>query len=103
MFCRVLGHDVPGDSEAVKGIKITVGPPFFNKVNVPIAIFLMFLTESDRCSHGASVDKQLEAEFPLAGHHCFGCGSSTVFPRRASLLCMVVSSDVDLRRDHDRP
>src|SRR5256884_2194341 len=31
-------------SEAVKGVKITVGPPFFNKVNVPIAIFLIFLT-----------------------------------------------------------
>src|SRR2546429_1900749 len=31
-------------SEAVKGVKIPVGPPFFNRVNVPIAIFLMFLT-----------------------------------------------------------
>src|SRR5216117_444063 len=31
-------------SEAVKGVKITVSAPFFNKVNVPIAIFLMFLT-----------------------------------------------------------
>src|SRR5436853_4629289 len=31
-------------SEAVTGSKITVGPPFFNKVNVPIAVFLMLLT-----------------------------------------------------------
>jgi cytochrome c-type biogenesis protein CcmF len=31
-------------SEAVQGVKITVGAPFFNKVNVPIAIFLLFLT-----------------------------------------------------------
>src|SRR2546429_7394411 len=31
-------------SEAVKGVKIPVGPPFFNKVDVPIAIFLLFLT-----------------------------------------------------------
>src|SRR2546422_8954731 len=31
-------------SEWIKGVKIAVGPPFFNKVNVPIAIFLMFLT-----------------------------------------------------------
>jgi cytochrome c-type biogenesis protein CcmF len=34
----------PVISEAVKGVKITVSAPFFNKVNVPIAIFLMFLT-----------------------------------------------------------
>jgi cytochrome c-type biogenesis protein CcmF len=26
------------------GMKITVGPPFFNRVNIPIAIFLLFLT-----------------------------------------------------------
>jgi cytochrome c-type biogenesis protein CcmF len=38
------GTMFPVISEAVKGVKITVGPPFFNKVNVPIAIFLMFLT-----------------------------------------------------------
>src|SRR4029078_3744796 len=31
-------------SEALTGRKITVSAPFFNKVNVPIAIFLMFLT-----------------------------------------------------------
>ena len=31
-------------SEAVEGSKISVGPPFFNKVNIPIALFLLFLT-----------------------------------------------------------
>jgi cytochrome c-type biogenesis protein CcmF len=31
-------------SEAVRGTKISVGPPFFNKVNIPIAMFLLFLT-----------------------------------------------------------
>src|SRR5437867_11496608 len=34
----------PTISVVVTGSKITVGPPFFNKVNVPIAIFLIFLT-----------------------------------------------------------
>jgi cytochrome c-type biogenesis protein CcmF len=28
----------------VQGHKVTVGPPFFNKVNVPIGLFLIFLT-----------------------------------------------------------
>ena len=31
-------------SEAVSGSKISVGPPFFNKVNIPIGLFLLFLT-----------------------------------------------------------
>src|SRR5208283_1675095 len=31
-------------SEWVTGSKVTVGPPFFNRVNVPIGLFLIFLT-----------------------------------------------------------
>jgi cytochrome c-type biogenesis protein CcmF len=31
-------------SEAVRGIKITVGPPFFNKVNAPLGLALLFMT-----------------------------------------------------------
>ena len=31
-------------SEAVTNNKISVGPPFFNKVNLPIGLFLLFLT-----------------------------------------------------------
>ncbi len=31
-------------SEAVKGVKITVGPPFFNKVNVPLGLALILVT-----------------------------------------------------------
>jgi len=43
-FAVFWGTMFPVISEAVKGVKITVSAPFFNKVNVPIAIFLMFLT-----------------------------------------------------------
>jgi cytochrome c-type biogenesis protein CcmF len=31
-------------SEAVRGSKMSVGPPFFNRVNIPIGLFLLFLT-----------------------------------------------------------
>jgi cytochrome c-type biogenesis protein CcmF len=31
-------------SEAIQGSRISVGPPFFNKVNIPIGLFLLFLT-----------------------------------------------------------
>src|SRR5262245_48918727 len=43
-FAVFWGTMFPVISEAVTGRKITVSAPFFNKVNVPIAIFLMFLT-----------------------------------------------------------
>ena len=43
-FAVFWGTMFPVISEAVQGVKITVSAPFFNKVNVPIAIFLMFLT-----------------------------------------------------------
>jgi len=43
-FAVLWGTLFPVLSEAVTGAKISVGPPFFNKVNVPIALFLLFLT-----------------------------------------------------------
>jgi len=43
-FAVFWGTMFPVISEAETGRKITVSAPFFNKVNVPIAIFLMFLT-----------------------------------------------------------
>jgi cytochrome c-type biogenesis protein CcmF len=43
-FAVLWGTLFPVISEAVTGEKISVGPPFFNKVNVPIALFLLFLT-----------------------------------------------------------
>ncbi len=38
------GTMFPVLSEAVTGVKITVGPPFFNRVNVPIFLALLVLT-----------------------------------------------------------
>jgi len=43
-FAVFWGTMFPVLSEFVTGTKVTVSAPFFNKVNVPIAIFLMFLT-----------------------------------------------------------
>ena len=42
-FATLWGTIFPVLSEAVRGIKITVGPPFFNRVNAPLAIGLLFL------------------------------------------------------------
>ncbi|HMV25902.1 MAG TPA: heme lyase CcmF/NrfE family subunit [bacterium] len=43
-FAVLWGTVFPIISEAVTGEKIVVGAPFFNKVNIPIALFLLFLT-----------------------------------------------------------
>jgi cytochrome c-type biogenesis protein CcmF len=43
-FAVFWGTMFPVISEAVRGVKITVGPPFFNKVNAPLGLVLLFLT-----------------------------------------------------------
>ena len=42
-FAVFLGTIFPVISEAVRGVKITVGPPFFNAVVTPISLALLFL------------------------------------------------------------
>ncbi|HZO82772.1 MAG TPA: heme lyase CcmF/NrfE family subunit [Candidatus Binataceae bacterium] len=42
-FAVFWGTVFPVLSEAVRGVKITVGPPFFDKVNAPLALALVFL------------------------------------------------------------
>ncbi len=43
-FSVLWGTLFPILSEAVRGAKITVGPPFFNRVNVPLGLLLLALT-----------------------------------------------------------
>ncbi len=43
-FAVLWGTMFPVLSEWIKGTKITVGPPFFNKINVPIGLLLLLLT-----------------------------------------------------------
>src|SRR4029077_16204214 len=42
-FSVFWGTVFPVISEWVRGVKITVGPPFFNRVNAPLGIALLFL------------------------------------------------------------
>jgi cytochrome c-type biogenesis protein CcmF len=42
-FAVFWGTIFPVLSEAVRGVKITVGPPFFDRVNKPLALGLLFL------------------------------------------------------------
>jgi cytochrome c-type biogenesis protein CcmF len=42
-FATFWGTVFPVLSEWVRGVKITVGPPFFNQVNAPLGVVLLFL------------------------------------------------------------
>jgi cytochrome c-type biogenesis protein CcmF len=43
-FSVLWGTLFPIISEAVRGVKLTVGPPFFERVNIPLGLLLLFLT-----------------------------------------------------------
>ncbi len=43
-FSVLWGTLFPILSEAIKGTKVTVGPPFFNQVNIPLGVSLLLLT-----------------------------------------------------------
>ncbi len=43
-FTILWGTLFPKISEWVQGTKVTVGPPFFNRVNIPVALLLLLLT-----------------------------------------------------------
>src|SRR5439155_3927513 len=43
-FTVLWGTLFPVLSEWVQGHKVTVGPPFFNKVTIPVALLLLLLT-----------------------------------------------------------
>ena len=43
-FTVLWGTVFPRISELIQGNKVTVGPPFFNKVNIPVALLLLLLT-----------------------------------------------------------
>ena len=43
-FAVFWGTVYPVFSEALQGEKITIGPPFFNRIYVPLGLFILFLT-----------------------------------------------------------
>lgn len=94
-FAVLWGTLFPILSEWVVGSKVSVGAPFFNKVNVPIALFLLFLTGVGPLLawRKTSLDA-LKRNFawPLAG----GLGAGVVafifgFRQFYALVCLILS------------
>jgi cytochrome c-type biogenesis protein CcmF len=99
-FAVLWGTLFPVLSEWVSGSKISVGPPFFNKVNIPIALFLLLLTGVGPLLawRKTSLDAlQRNFAWPLlggvaAGVIAFAFGFRDVY----SLICLILSVFVTL-------
>ena len=94
-FAVLWGTLFPVISEWVQGTKISVGPPFFNKVNIPIGLFLLFLTGVGPLLawRRTSVDS-LKRNFgwPLAGGLAVGAIAWPLgFKDFYALLCLILS------------
>ena len=97
-FSVFWGTIFPVISEAVQGQKITVGAPFFNQVNVPIGLALLFLTGicpliAWRRATGKNLVRNLlvPALIALAGGIClFILGIRKVYPMISFVLSIFV-------------
>ena len=99
-FAVLWGTLFPVLSEWVVGSKISVGPPFFNQVNVPIALFLLLLTGVGPLLawRRTSLDA-LERNFtwPLVGGLIAGIIAFVLgFRNFYALICLILSVFVTL-------
>ena len=98
-FSVLWGTLFPVITEAVQGVKISVGAPFFNKVNIPIGLVLLFLTGVGplfawRKTSVASLRKnfQMPALVALAvGAVLFALGVRQFYPQVSLILCVFVT------------
>jgi len=99
-FAVLWGTLFPVISEWVEGTKISVGPPFFNKVTIPIALFLLFLTGVGPLLawRNTSFDS-LKRNFawPMAGGLAAGIAALAFgFRQFYPLVCLILSVFVTL-------
>ena len=101
-FSVLWGTLFPILSELVRGTKITVGPPFFNKVNIPLGLLLLALTGIGpliawRKASAANLKRQFIG--PVAGAGAvllilLGTGMRSFYPMVALTLAGFVAATV---------
>lgn len=103
-FAVLWGTLFPVISEAVTGEKISVDAPFFNKVNIPIGLFLIFLTGVGplvawRRSSIDSLQKNFLWPLVVMGGvmaGCFGGGIRSAYALMSFGLCAFVTATVGI-------
>ena len=98
-FSVLWGTLFPVISEAVQGVKISVGAPFFNKVNIPIGLALLLLTGVGplfawRKTSLSSLNKNflVPGIISLAvGGALFALGVRGFYPQVSFILCAFVT------------
>ena len=98
-FAILWGTLFPVLSEAATGSKISVGPPFFNKVEVPIALFLLLLTGvGPLLAWRKTSTDALKRNFLwpvvaglVAGIIAFALGWRDIYPLMCLILCVFVA------------
>jgi cytochrome c-type biogenesis protein CcmF len=101
-FSVLWGTLFPIISEAVRGTKITVGPPFFNSVNVPLGLLLLLLTGIGpliawRRASVANLRRQFTlpvAAAVLAGLALFVVGVRGLAPLLSYIFCALVLATI---------
>ncbi len=101
-FAIFWGTIFPVISEWVRGVKITVGPPFFNQVNAPLGLFLLFLTGvGPIIAWRRATPRNLQRSFsiPLAagfggGLLLFACGMRQIAALVSFSLCCFVAGTI---------
>lgn len=99
MAATLWGTIFPVLSEWVTGTQITVGAPYFNKVNIPIGLFLLFLTGiGPLFAWRKSSTYSLKRNFfyPFASSMIFGAflyafGVTSILPLVSFFLCFFVA------------
>ncbi len=98
-FSVLWGTLFPVITEAVQGVKISVGAPFFNKVNIPIGLVLLFLTGVGplfawRKTSVASLQKNFQMPGIIAlavGGVLYALGVRQFYPQVSLILCVFVT------------
>ena len=101
-FAVLWGTVFPVISEAIQGEKISVGAPFFNKINIPVGLFLLFLTGVGpllawRKTSPRSLKKNFlwpMAVAMVAAAILFATGVSGFYPLVSFLLCVFVTATI---------
>jgi cytochrome c-type biogenesis protein CcmF len=101
-FSVLWGTLFPIISEAVRGTKITVGPPFFNSVNIPLGLLLLLLTGIGpliawRRASVANLKRQFTIPVVsalLAGVILFAIGIRGLAPLLSYIFCALVLATI---------